>query len=94
MRTRWKEIFLSLLAVVVNSSQAATMTCEEFQNEFRYPCACEEFRPIGGLAINCDGVVFSGDNFVMPKDAPILVFTQKNAGHHSVPTQLFPSSGK
>ncbi|XP_050539406.1 protein artichoke [Daktulosphaira vitifoliae] len=94
MRTRWKDIFLALMIISINSSHAATMSCEDFQNEFRYPCTCEEFRPIGGLAINCDGVVFSGDNFVVPKDAPILVFTQKNAGHHSIPSQLFPSSVK
>ncbi|XP_050431725.1 protein artichoke [Adelges cooleyi] len=92
---RWKTVLLMALLTVAGSPRLAkTMTCEEFQTEFRYPCACEEFRPIGGLALNCDGVVYSGDNVVMPKDAPVLVFTQKNAGHYSVPSQLFPSTVK
>jgi len=38
-------------------------------------------------------VIYPSDHVNLPKDAPILVFTQRNAGHHSIPTQLFPSTG-
>lgn len=95
MRTRWKGVLFSVLLLVINSSSlSATMSCEELQSEFRYPCVCEELSQIGGLALNCDGVVYPSDHVNLPKNAPVVVFTQRNAGHHSVPTQLFPSIGQ
>lgn len=93
MRTKWKEVLLVTALMFVNFCLSITTTCEDLQSEFRYPCICEELRQIGGLALNCDGVVYPSDHVNLPKDAPILVFTQRNAGHHSVPTQLFPSTG-
>lgn len=94
MRTRWKEVLFIALLVIFNACHLSTSTsCEDLQTEFRYPCACEELSQIGGLALNCDGVVYSSDHVNLPKDEPVLVFTQRNAGHHSVPVQLFPSTG-
>ncbi|KAL5243026.1 hypothetical protein ACI65C_010436 [Semiaphis heraclei] len=94
MRTRWKEVLLVATLMVFDSCLSTTTSCEDLKSEFRYPCVCEELRQIGGLALNCDGVVYSGDHVNLPKNAPVLVFTQRNAGHHSVPTQLFPSTVK
>lgn len=94
MRARWKEVLCLSLLVVFDVCRSATKSCEDLKSEFRYPCDCEELSQIGGLALNCDGVVYSGDHVNVPKDVPVLVFTQRNAGHHSIPTQLFPSTGK
>lgn len=94
MRTRWKEVLFVALLIIFDSCFSATTSCEDLQTEFRYPCSCEELSQIGGLALNCDGVVYPGDHVNLPKDVPVLVFTQRNAGHHTVPTQLFPSTGK
>lgn len=93
MRTRWKEVLCLSLLIIFDICRA-TKSCEDLIAEFRYPCDCEELSQIGGLALNCDGVVYSGDHVNLPNDAPVLVFTQRNAGHHSIPTQLFPSTGK
>lgn len=97
MRIRWKDVLLIALAVAAFVDVAClsgAVSCEDLQADFRYPCVCEELGQIGGLALDCDGVVYPGDHVNLPKDAPVLVFTQRNAGHHSVPTQLFPSTGK
>lgn len=93
MRTRWKKVLCLALLIICNAHLSTSTSCEDLQMEFRYPCACEELSQIGGLALNCDGVVYSSDHVNLPKDVPVLVFTQRNAGHHSVPTQLFPSTG-
>lgn len=97
MRARWKEALLaaSLWTVFVSCrSAAAAASCEDLLTEFRYPCTCSELSQIGGLALNCDGVVYPSDHVNLPKDAPVVVFTQRNAGHHSVPAHLFPSTGE
>lgn len=99
MRIRWKDVLLIALVVTATAfvdvaGLSATVSCEDLQADFRYPCVCEELGQIGGLALDCDGVVYPGDHVNLPKDMPVLVFTQRNAGHHSVPTQLFPSTGK
>lgn len=93
MRARWKEVLLITALMGFNLCLSAITSCEEFQSEFRYPCICQELSQIGGLALNCDDVVYPGDHVTLPKDVPILVFSQRNAGHHSIPTQLFPSTG-
>ncbi|XP_060842206.1 slit homolog 2 protein [Rhopalosiphum padi] len=94
MRTRWKEVLLVTALMFFDFCLSTITSCEDLKSEFRYPCVCEELRQIGGLALNCDGVVYPSDHVNLPKDAPILVFTQRNAGHHSVPTQLFPTTVK
>lgn len=101
IRARWKEALLaaSLWTVFAScrfaaAAAAAATSCEDLLTEFRYPCTCSELSQIGGLALNCDGVVYASDHVNLPKDAPVVVFTQRNAGHHSVPVHLFPSTGE
>jgi len=101
MRAEWKRMLLIALltaAVLQDSCLSAgppsSSWCEELRSEFRYPCVCEELGQAGGVALNCDGVVYPGDHVNLPKNVPVLAFTQRDAGHHSVPTQLFPSTGE
>lgn len=101
MRTGRDDALLTALITTVvaavnarlSFANAAEASCEDLQTDFRYPCVCEELGQIGGLALNCDGVVYPGDHVNLPKGVPVLVFTQRNAGHHTVPAQLFPSTG-
>ncbi|CAG9857349.1 unnamed protein product [Phyllotreta striolata] len=87
---------LSLLTTIVTSSEISR-PCIELSRELRLPCACalgpaeEALEGNPSVSMNCDGAVFSSDVPRLPEGAPIVAFTQRWAGHQSLPLQVFSS---
>ncbi|XP_041968142.1 protein artichoke [Aricia agestis] len=89
-----RRFLLLFLPFVV--SQQSWVPCSELNDDLRYPCRCKvqvdralQLR----ILMNCDRVVFAGDFPPLPYGAPIVAFSQRYAGHQSLPTQIFSSYG-
>ncbi|CAH0559320.1 unnamed protein product [Brassicogethes aeneus] len=73
--------------------------CSEISSELWFPCECAlgpveaELDNNPAISINCDRVVFPGDLPQLPFGAPVVSFSQRWAGHQSLPTQVFSSTG-
>ncbi|XP_011550623.3 protein artichoke [Plutella xylostella] len=88
---------LLLLTVAVATAAAQQwVPCAELNDELRYPCRCRvqvdralQLR----IQMDCDRVVFPGDFPPLPYGAPIVAFSQRHAGHQTLPTQIFSSYG-
>lgn len=78
----------------VGQTQDTYQPCSEISRDLRFPCSCalgpEEPNLDGNpsIYVNCDRVVFSGDLPSLPYGAPIVSFSQRWAGHQSLPTQV------
>ncbi|KAJ8965007.1 hypothetical protein NQ314_004405 [Rhamnusium bicolor] len=84
--------FLSLSSLIASLDDFRP--CSEISRELRFPCTCA-LGPIEqaldgnpSIAVNCDRVVFSSEIPSMPYGAPIVSFSQRWAGHQSLPTQV------
>ncbi|XP_072380256.1 uncharacterized protein [Diabrotica undecimpunctata] len=95
---RLKNFAFILLFLVSISSTEDSRPCIEISRELRFPCSCT-LGPIEqaldgnpSIAVNCDRVVFSSEIPSLPFGAPIVSFSQRWAGHQSLPTQVFTST--
>lgn len=76
------------------SSLEKLVPCFEISRELRFPCNCALGPTEPGLdgdpavSIDCDKVVFAGDFPSIPYGAPVVSFSQRWAGHQSLPTQV------
>ncbi|XP_063906562.1 protein artichoke isoform X2 [Zophobas morio] len=93
----WLWLVTIPLTVSVNSQEFRP--CSEISRDLRFPCTCA-LGPVEvalddnpAISINCDRIVFPGDLPSLPYGAPIVSFSQRWAGHQSLPTQIFSSTG-
>lgn len=83
-----------LLLLITASSSEEPRPCIEISRELRFPCSCM-LGPIEqaldgnpSISVNCDRIVFSSEVPSLPYGAPIVSFSQRWAGHQSLPTQV------
>ena len=88
----WLWLVTIPLTVSVNSQEFRP--CSEISRDLRFPCTCA-LGPVEAalddnpaISINCDRIVFPGDLPSLPYGAPIVSFSQRWAGHQSLPTQV------
>ncbi|XP_059053493.1 protein artichoke [Achroia grisella] len=87
---------LLLLFMVPVFGQQQWVPCSELNDDLRYPCRCrvQVDRALHlTILMNCDHVVFGGDFPPLPYGAPIMSFSQRRAGHQTLPTQIFSTYG-
>ncbi|KAH1028549.1 hypothetical protein HUJ05_001896 [Dendroctonus ponderosae] len=89
-------VLLVTTASLINSKEY--VPCQEISQTLRFPCKCalgpveEVLSGNPSLSVNCDRIVFPLDMPFLPYGTPVVNFSQKYAGHHSLPSHIFTAS--
>ncbi|KAF5305510.1 hypothetical protein FQA39_LY01601 [Lamprigera yunnana] len=95
----WIQIMVFLRIIWLTYSTEKFVPCYEVSRELRIPCKCLVGPPESSLdgdpavTINCDKIVFAGDFLAIPYGAPVVSYSQRWAGHQSLPSQIFTNLG-
>lgn len=90
---------VSLLALfALGNAVGAWKPCAEINAALRMPCRCrvEQYGANGGsqttaafaIGMDCDRVVFPGENPPIPHGTPVIAYTQRHSGQQFIPTQV------
>ncbi|KAK5649920.1 hypothetical protein RI129_000949 [Pyrocoelia pectoralis] len=93
----WLQIsFLTRILWLISAENF--VPCFEVSRELHFPCKCS-VGPIEAaldgdpaVSVNCDRIVFA-DFPAIPYGAPVVAYSQKWAGHQSLPIQIFSTLG-
>lgn len=78
------------LLLLLGAAYGRAVPCSELHRQLRYPCRCTPAED--GIAMDCDRVVFPGDLPALPYGSTVVSFSQRWAGHQSLPTQAFTAA--